>query len=128
MRPSATWAQVFPCGERDRECLLSSALISGHESFLVEKGVETESVCVSTHKWAQVFPCGESIVASRLNWSLRHLLDLVSLPSVWRFKEVCEAFVAVTVASHLCSVTVASHLVCNTQMPVHSQPLGSYVS
>ncbi len=61
--------------------------------------------------WAQVVPCGESIVASRLNWSLRHLLDLVSLPSVWRFKEVCEAFVA---------VTVASHLVCNTQMPVHA--------
>jgi hypothetical protein len=49
----------------------------------------------------------KSIVAIRLNWSLRHLLDLVSLPSVWRFKETCEAF-------------AVSHLICNTQMPVHA--------
>jgi hypothetical protein len=54
--------------------------------------VASNAVCVYIYmywadKWAQVFPCGESIVASRLNWSLRHLLDLVSLPSVWRFKE-----------------------------------------
>ena len=63
---------------------------------------------------------GESIVASRLNWSHRHLLDLVFLASVWRFKEASEAF-------------AASHLICNTHMLyVHDlvtvDPLASYVS
>ena len=59
-------------------------------------------------------------MASRLNWSLRHLLDLVSFPSVWRFKEACEAF-------------AASNLVSNTQMLcidtfVMVEPLASYVA